>query len=526
MPSKSRSRRSVTPLHAPRPATAGIDARLAGRGPYVVLSALVLASAAYFLLREWQIAKLWGFSLDDSWIHAVFARNIATGNGYAFNPGEPVSGSTGPLYSLILALLYAVTGDVIWPAKIFGVACQVASTLFIYRAALHLEPGARLKSLLVAALVGISPSLLWASLSGMEISLYLLFVCWGIERYLAGKDVAATAIWSAGIWVRPDGIFLVALSMLGPRATLRKRAALAAAAILPFFAFNWFLGGSIFPQTVGAKAHLGIDLHERTWNLLREWSTIWGLPYRKLDELEHPALLVPCLLAGAVILARRRPVLALYLIGLPLAFSLFRDHSGSHKRYLIYVIPFGMLAAMAGLTWLTQQIERRRARAAFMAVAGAVLLWQGWIAAGKATTHGWNVQNINMMQRLLGATAAQVTQPGDVIAASDIGAIGYFSNRKIVDLMGLVSRARPLEENLSRYQPKLLILIVDWFASAARPDSATGFYAFYDSDSTHKYTALAAVELSHNTICSADQMVAFVRQKPGDPPPPLYFERF
>ncbi|HSQ61090.1 MAG TPA: hypothetical protein VLT84_11805 [Acidobacteriota bacterium] len=526
MPSKRRSQRRTAPSHAPRPTSAGIDARLAGWVPYAILSALVVGAVAYFLNREWEIATLWGFSLDDSWIHAVFARNIATGNGYSFNPGEPVSGSTGPLYSLILALLYAVTGEVVWPAKIFGVACQIASTLFIYRAALHLEPGAHLKSLLVGALVGISPSLLWASLSGMEISLYLLFVCWGIERYLAGKDVTATAIWSAGIWVRPDGIFLVALSMLGPRRTLWKRAAFAIAALLPFFAFNWFLGGSIFPQTVGAKAHLGIDLHERTWNLVREWSTIWGLPYRKWDQLEHPAILFPCLLAGSVLLARRRPVIGLYLIGLPLAFSLFRDHSGSHKRYLLYVIPFGMIAAMAGLTWLTQQIEGRRARAAFLGVAAVVLVWQGWIASEKATNHGWNVQNINMMQRLLGLTAAEVTQPGDVIAASDIGAIGYFSNRKIVDLMGLVARARSLPDNLSHYEPKLMIIIVDWFTTDARKDPATGFYAYYDSDSTHKYTALAAVELSHNTICSADQMVAFVRQKPGDPPPPLYFERF
>jgi len=154
------------------------------------------------------------------------------------------------------------------------------------------------------------------------------------------------------------------------------------------------------------------------------------------------------------------------------------------------------------------------------------LVWQGGIALKKATTHGWNVQNINMMQRLLGLTAKGATAPGAVLAASDIGAIGYFSNRRVVDLMGLVSKPRSLPENLSYYKPDLLIGVVDWFKAHARPDSATHFYAFYDSDSTHKYTAMTAIELSHNTICAGDQMVAFVRQKPGDPPPPLYFHRF
>ena len=79
----------------------------------------------------------------------------------------------------------------------------------------------------------------------------------------------------------------------------------------------------------------------------------------------------------------------------------------------------------------------------------------------KATAHGWNVQNINMMQRFLGLVAENMTSPGDTIAASDIGGIGYFSHRKVVDLMGLVSAPSTLPENLSVYRPKLLIVIID-----------------------------------------------------------------
>src|SRR4026207_1010669 len=37
------------------------------------------------------------FPLDDSWIHLQFARNLAEGRGFAYNPGVPVSGSTAPL---------------------------------------------------------------------------------------------------------------------------------------------------------------------------------------------------------------------------------------------------------------------------------------------------------------------------------------------------------------------------------------------------------------------------------------------
>ncbi len=55
-----------------------------------------LLGSAFFLLREHQIARTWGFSCDDAWIHAVIARNLAEGHGYSFNPGESVRGSTAP----------------------------------------------------------------------------------------------------------------------------------------------------------------------------------------------------------------------------------------------------------------------------------------------------------------------------------------------------------------------------------------------------------------------------------------------
>lgn len=508
------------------PSPAGVAAARAWLLPLLPLLA-ALAGVAWFLHREWLIAGLWGFSLDDSWIHAVFARNIATGKGYSFNPGEPVSGSTGPLYSILLGAAHALTGEMIGTAKVIGVACHLVSVVQIYRAARHLDPGHAWVPLAAATLVATSPLLLWASLSGMEISFYVALLCSGLERYLAGRDVAAILFWSLGVWVRPDGLFLVVLGMLGPTRTLWKRAAVAASVILPFFAFNAIVGGSILPQTVAAKSHFGFDLAGRTWKLAREWAAIWGVPFRRGDELEHPILLLPFLLVGIVLLARKKPVLALYAIGLPIAFSLFRDNSSSHKRYILHVIPFGILLAVAGMQWLASRFApRRRADAAFLALSLACLVWQAAIANAKGTTHGWNVQNINMMQRLLAETTRHATVPEAVVAASDIGAIAYFSQRKVVDLMGLVSAPRTLPQNLTHHRPDVLIVMVDWFKEYARRDSTTNFFAFYDEDSTHKYTPIFAVELSHNTICAGDQMVAFVRQRPGDPPPPLNFRRF
>src|SRR5438552_1372784 len=44
-----------------------------------------------------------GFPMDDPYIHLQFARNLAHGAGFSFNPHEPVPGSTSPLWVLVLA---------------------------------------------------------------------------------------------------------------------------------------------------------------------------------------------------------------------------------------------------------------------------------------------------------------------------------------------------------------------------------------------------------------------------------------
>jgi arabinofuranosyltransferase len=483
--------------------------------PFLVVAAS-LASAGLFLFREQAVAGTWGFSLDDSWIHAVFARNVATGHGFSFNPGEPVAGSTGPLYSLILAVLYWITGEVVWSAKLLGVVCQAASAVFMARAAGRLNPSDRWIPLLCGLLVALSPSLTWASVSGMEISLYVLFLCAGLDFYLSGRQLVATALWAVGVWIRPDGLFLVILSLLGPRSLLPRKLLSIAPILGVYFLFNAVIGHSLLPQTVATKTAFGVHAD---WlvNVFREWGALWGIPYRKDDQMDHAALLLSLMVLGAAVAARRYPLVVLYLIGFPLVFALFRHSSASHKRYIMYVVPFGLLLA----AWGAAAIPRRFPsipRSAMAVLAVACLVWQGVYLDRKATTHGWNVQNINGMQVTLGKVAADVTAPGATVGASDIGAIGYFSGRRIVDLMGVVTRENTLPQNLSLYQPAIIIVDMEWFREYAVRDSASDYFAFYDADSTHKYTAMGGVELLHNTISSTNMMIVLRRQRPNDPP--------
>ncbi|HSE93995.1 MAG TPA: hypothetical protein VLF19_11870, partial [Methylomirabilota bacterium] len=70
-------------------------------GRFLVVAAAVLP-LALFLASERRIAGAAGFPLDDSWIHLHFARNLAEGAGFSYNPGVPVAGSTAPLWTVLL----------------------------------------------------------------------------------------------------------------------------------------------------------------------------------------------------------------------------------------------------------------------------------------------------------------------------------------------------------------------------------------------------------------------------------------
>ena len=60
---------------------------------------MLLASLAFVIFAVRQSA---GLANDDAFITYRYARNIASGQGFVFNPGERLLGTTTPLYTLSL----------------------------------------------------------------------------------------------------------------------------------------------------------------------------------------------------------------------------------------------------------------------------------------------------------------------------------------------------------------------------------------------------------------------------------------
>ncbi len=474
-----------------------------------------LAGAAWFLFAEHGIAGTWGYSLDDSWIYATYAKNVALGQGYTFNPGEHVAGASGPLYVYLLALLYTLLHDIVLPAKILGIVCLAVSGIIVYRTVRRALPGSSYSPLVAGILVASSPSLLWGAVSGLELPEYLLLACLGIYFYIGGRWTLAMVCWSLGVWLRPDGLLLVTLGLVvRPKISLRNSVgpvSVTALIVAAYLVFNQIVGGWLLPNSVRIGEKSGGNLLANQWNMLSQVADLWGVAQRPGHSGSHSPLLVAGMVVGSVLMFRKWPALVAYLVLFPMTLALYRPYGGQFARYLVYAVPFGVILAVVGFEWASRRAFGRQ-YVWGVAVMGALCLsWQVYDGRKVGTSHGWNVQNINGMQRYIAEATRRATSPGDTVAVNDVGAMGYFSGCYVVDLVGLVSPKMGFPEYLRRFRPKYMIIFPDWFQTFAAIDWKTNQVVFYDADSTYKYSPFLGVRLRRNTISSRNTMYLYER---------------
>ncbi|MBI3978706.1 MAG: hypothetical protein HY331_11030, partial [Chloroflexi bacterium] len=209
-----------------------------------------------------------GFPLDDSWIHQTFARNLAREAALAFNPGEPSTGSTSPIWTALLAVGYLLPIDPrIW-AYGLGLLFLALSAAAVYQLARSLLPDR--PGLHLAAALGtmFEWHLAWAALSGMETTLFIWLSLLLVLRAFGGAGPLALGLFGGLLTLtRPEGVVIFGLAIVWRSASaLRAKGqrlpdagfvALAAAAwgavVAPIIAYNVAVSGVPLPATYYAK---------------------------------------------------------------------------------------------------------------------------------------------------------------------------------------------------------------------------------------------------------------------------------
>jgi hypothetical protein len=475
----------------------------------VLLLAGGALSVLVFMVAETRIAGTPGLPLDDAWIHLRLARNLATGAGFGINPGEPVAASTAPLWSVLLAGLLALGMPALTATKALGLACWAGTGLLTRRLAdaVGLAPALAWGAGLAAVTLN---RLVWGALSGMEVPLAALCVTAGAWAIAARRPLLGAAALALATLARPEAGLLVGLHALGSRrwGDALRRGAVAAVLLAPAATFNLVVGGRLVPAPAVAKVEGG--LLGQAEGLANAWTVAGRQVLAFLAEWGHVLLqdhfALPVLVGAGLLLGRARPLrwLAAALVLQPIAMALVAPYRGpgfQSGRYSSHLLPLAVVIALTGLDRVLAGRVNRRWRGAVLALLVAGLAWR--LPAG-AEAYAWGVQNINAMQVTLGRWVAARTPPTSLIALNDVGALSYFGERRVIDLVGLatpeiLAYRRQGPEGLLRYLgrrcPEYLVIFPAWFPELA--------------ERTDLFRTVTAVTLPRNVVAGADTMTVY-----------------
>ena len=458
---------------------------------FMLFAALASLVAVLYAGSEWFIASgVFGFPADAAWARATFARSVATGHGLSFTAG-PVAGALAPSWLLVLGLGAAMSGDFVLTAKVVGVVSVALAAMLAWVIARRLLEDWRF-AFLAGLLVVVSPALSAQALGGTEgpfaAMLVIAAICWqglswgGSRR----QQVVLAVVVGLAALARPELALLLPLVFLDrllitamrsrfehccPLALLRGAAEAAGAVLitLPYVLYNVRAGGPLWQR---------MELALRPQSPLTWIAGVLGALW-----VNNPLLLILAALGlVVVVLAAAResaehPTFLPALLPITLLVApgfLWREAAPANARQaatcltpIICVLgTAGLYLAYRALRATSQRARRRASRLLFgAAIAVTVATLFGLMVAQQLQAweqHGRLVKRVNSLQVGAGKWASQHLPPDASIASREVGGIGFFGHRRVVDLGGTIStegigylrRPGSLDTNLLAYLEK------------------------------------------------------------------------
>lgn len=376
-----------------------------------------------------------GFSNEDSYITLRYAENLAAGRGLTYNPGEPVLGVTTPLYAVLLAGFLRMNLPALALGKICGIAADAWLIVVVW--CWLVELGERRAAWLAAVFLAVNDHFLRWTTSGMESALVtsLGITAW---RWLQqGRERRAGLGLGILFLLRWDSLLLAGVA-LGERLLATRRPPLKPLLLLILVALPWVITaicyyGTPIPSTMHAKAVVyGWRFQGQLFPMLGKLAArFWGSPHTA--GLSLSALLgLWYALRTPSLISLRAPVLwfglywAAFLVSKNLLFP----------WYLLPPLPIYSMLAALGIARLTEKLSYQIPTAAL--VIGVVAFGVGTVLVLQRSAR--EAQKIETELRIpLGLWLREQMKPDETVMLEPIGYIGYFSQRRVLDVIGLVS---------------------------------------------------------------------------------------
>jgi len=406
-------------------------------------------------------------TIDDSFITFRYARNLLAGNGFVYNPGESVLGTTTPLYTFLMAGLGALSGGASAPfpslALYTNALADAITCLLLWQIGKHC--GSSRVGLITALVWAIAPFSVTFAIGGLETSVYVLLLTAAMRNYLERRRTLTTLCAALALLTRPDAVLLIGPLALDRLYRAWKKGAgerLQAGEIIAFLAptlawygFSTLYFGSPIPQSVQAKlVAYRLEPNEALIRLIQHYAT----PFLQQNLVGTVAavgsglVLFPFLFAIGAHRALKMEQKTLAFVIYPwlylLAFAI--PNPLIFRWYLTPPLPAYLLFILLGLESILKTSTRRLSLPVQKAVLIAVLIVLPFFSMASewrwSPDHGPQRPAPEMAWiklELLYRQAAEIVAPHmnaqSVLAAGDVGVLGFYTPGRILDTVGLNS---------------------------------------------------------------------------------------
>ncbi len=386
-------------------------------------------------------ALLVSFTQDDAFISYRYVKNFLNGDGLVFNPGERVEGYTN-FFLIILMIFFSLFGlDYILVSKIIGIASGIGIFVLMSLWISRISEDKRSNILIFAVLWLLTANGAFAywAISGLETLLFSALIFWGL--YLASnKNMLFVPIMAMASLTRPEGalvfVFILLYYLLTKscrRIEIGKYLLVYVLLLLPQLIFRLHYYHDILPNPFYAKTG---------WSVEYFWS---GLQYVWLF-FQHYCF-YGILIILPVVLFRILPgqmrLILLVALGYGIYILLIGGDVLHGHRFFIPLLPLMYLLFAYTINQLIEKIIPRRGFYASSTVL-VIFLLAGILTF--AMPQAW-IQEIRYAEIKL---TTNMTKQAEVIkraggkrltvACTTIGAFSYFSDVRIIDMLGLTDK--------------------------------------------------------------------------------------
>ncbi len=408
------------------------------------------------------------YSTEDSYITYRYAQNLVDGKGFSYNSGDEHFGTTAPFYALILALFGYLGFNIPSLGGILSAFSLGMSTILIYL--MTLKRGYPLVGLLCGSFVFLNPWFLQTF--GSETFFQLLMVVGAFYFYDQKKYLPTAVFCALAFLTRADGILpaiIISVDyMISNRKFPVKGTILFFVLCVPFFLFYYLNFNALLPATLEAKqAQYASGLWRNFLPGILNFSKLL-LKENILFYFFMPLFLV----GGILILFSRKiwllmatwailhilgytflkvsfyhwyPIPLLFLLMLMSAFSLhlilsvprFFEEKQT-KKWNMKIFNQDIKLSIARYKEINPFLKWTYRILSIVVLSSIILVFSGGVRAYSKMFRSLPFPKLELYAKA-GSWIAKNTPTNASLAAMEIGYLGYYAQRKVIDLIGLVT---------------------------------------------------------------------------------------